>query len=168
MIKKFDEFINEGESPKPVLLKNFAEAENKLSDEDGCVIQGVTGDMSDIDDAIKDIPHTAAYVLITDDSSASVDGRKSDVFLVDGPVQSDGMSIMQYFETSEATNEGTGISLDKMTKMVFHELFGEGQTEDDMLSSLMVKKEKIEDGNIIKFIYAEKPFVIRVMEDNSK
>lgn len=91
-IKLFENF-----SKGPELLNSFQDAESKLSDKDGIVLPGVTGDMTHIEDAIKDIPHNEAYVLITDQSSHVASSWKSDVFLVGGTKEGE-MSIKQYFD----------------------------------------------------------------------
>lgn len=92
-IKLFENFQN-----APHLLNSFQEAE-KLSDEDGIVLTGVTGDMTHVEAAIKDIPHTEAYVLVTDQSGPAT-SYKSDVFLVGGQKE-DAMTIKEYFNKNE-------------------------------------------------------------------
>jgi len=75
-IKLFENF-----GAKPVVLDSFQEAEGKLSNKTGIVLS-LTGDITDIEEVIKDIPHKEAYVLITDQSSQVASSWKSDVFLV--------------------------------------------------------------------------------------
>jgi hypothetical protein len=86
------------ENLAPHLLDSFQDAE-KLSDEDGIVLTGVTGDMTHVEAAIKDIPHVEAYVLITDKSGPAT-SYKSDVFLVGGKKE-DAMTIKEYFNKNE-------------------------------------------------------------------
>lgn len=81
----------------PELLNSFQDADDKLSDKDGIVLSGVAGDMTHVENAIKDIPHTEAYVLITDQRGHAASSWKSDVFLVGGTKEGE-MSIKQYFD----------------------------------------------------------------------
>ena len=112
-IKLFEEFSNENgefsnksksilntdvDQKGPEVLNSFADAE-KLSKEDGIVILGADGDITDVEELIKDIPHDKAYILITDQSSPAPSGWKSDVFLVGGKKDGE-ISIQEYFKNN--------------------------------------------------------------------
>lgn len=103
-IKLYENFLNENNAPE--MLNSFEEAEGKLSGKDGIVLS-ITGDMSDVDNEIKDIPHTEAYVLITDQSSHVASSWKSDVFLVGGKKEGE-KTISDYFKANENMNEASG------------------------------------------------------------
>lgn len=123
-IKLFEDFEA---GKKTFVLDSFDEAESKLSDKDGVVLQGIGGDMTDVEEAIKGMDYAEAYILVTDKSSHVASSWKSDVFLVGaknrmyaGPshkpakmVPADKRpktTIKEYFNKNESLTEGTLIS----------------------------------------------------------
>lgn len=142
-IKTFNNFLNES-SKGPEVLNSFEEAESKLSDKDGIVLSGITGDITDVEEAIKAIPHTEAYVLITDQSSQVASAWKSDVFLVGGKKDGE-TSIKEYFKTNESVNEEyiRKQGKEKIKKMLYKKV-------DEYIKSLDEYSETADDIFFIK------------------
>jgi hypothetical protein len=94
------------ENAGPQILNSFEDAEAKLSDKDGIVLSGVGGDITDIEEVIKGIPHTEAYILITDQSGHVPSAWKSDVFLVGA--KKEGETSIKYYFDEEWTDPAGG------------------------------------------------------------
>ncbi len=100
-IKLYEEFLNEHKGPK--ILGSFQEAEETLSDKEGIVLS-MTGDITQIEDSLKNIPHQEAYVLVTD-KSGNPESWKSDVFILGvlpkEEVDHNGITIKEYFNKNQ-------------------------------------------------------------------
>lgn len=82
----------------PVILNSYEDAEEKISSEDGIVLSGVPGDIEEIENSIKNIPHEQAFILITSKpGDVNNPTFKSDVFLVGGKKDGE-TSIGEYFD----------------------------------------------------------------------